>query len=334
MILPRAPVHRANGVTLVELLVVVAIVGLLLAILLPAVQQARESARSTTCRNHLHQLAVAAQHHHDARGHFPAGVEQRRFPTEPAYRGTSLFAFLLDYLEDASLAGRWDRDDPIRNTAGGPSALTATIIPVYLCPSDDIPTNPVTRGGDYYALTSYGGNGGTRSYFPSQANADGVFHTTGSAAEPDPSQRAIKLSDISDGASHTLLVGERSHADPNYESFRAGPGWTNGLASWGWWGPSGGRRAIGHVTLSSIVPINHSFPVDYSHRGQADPPITGGTEFDFHSDRRLSAFGSLHPGGANFAFADGSVRFLPDTMRLELLQAASTRAGEEKEHER
>jgi prepilin-type N-terminal cleavage/methylation domain-containing protein/prepilin-type processing-associated H-X9-DG protein len=327
--LAPGPGRIVRGVTLIELLVVVAIVGLLVALLLPAVQAARESARATTCRNHLHQLAIAALDHHEARGAFPPGVEQRHFATSPVHRGESLFVFLLPYLEDAPLADVWEHDDPMKNTIGGANARTATVVPVFLCPSDIVPTNPVAPAGLYYALTSYTGNGGTYSYQAAHAATDGLFHTTGPAAEPSIAQRPVTLADVTDGASNTLLFGERDHTDGNYETFTAAGGWTTGLTNWGWWAPSGGRRAIGHVVGSSVAPINHLFPVSFAHRQSAVPPIHSGTDFDYHSDRRLSAWGSRHPGGAHFALADGSVRLVSDDLPLHLLQSLSTRAGEE-----
>ena len=98
---------------------------------------------------------------------------------------------------------------------------TAKTLPVLVCPSEALDQNPILFQGWWCGLTSYGGNGGTRSYFPASATADGIFHTTGSAAEPNPTQRAIRLRDITDGTSKTLLLGERNHDDPNFETFAA-----------------------------------------------------------------------------------------------------------------
>lgn len=332
----RSPAHcrrsrgtRRGAFTLVELLVVIAIIGLLVALLLPAIQAAREAARRTQCLNHLHELSVACHNHHGARGTFPAGMNQAIFNSEPRYRGMSLFVYLLPYLESSSLGDMWNYDDPLENTVGGPQALSASIEPLFLCPSDVIEENPVTRNGVYYALTSYGGNGGRFSYFPDQATVDGVFHTTGPASEPEPGQAPVKIAQITDGTAHTLLLGERNHDDPNYETFVEAGFTGHDLVKWGWWAPSGARRSIGHVTLSSVVPINYGMTASYATRQLAVPPINNTGDFNYHSDRRLSAFGSRHPGGANFAFVDGSVRFLDESLPLELLQALSTRRGSE-----
>jgi prepilin-type processing-associated H-X9-DG protein len=189
--------------------------------------------------------------------------------------------------------------------------------------------DPVVRGGTTYALTSYGGNGGTWSYFPDQATTDGMFHTTGSGSEPVANQKEVRVQDIADGQSNTLLLGERNHTDPNYASFIAA-GWTGQeLANWGWWAASTGRRAIGHVTLSSAVPINFTLRFSPATGASAVPPASDSASFVYHDDRRLSAYGSNHPGTANFTFADSSSRALADTLPLDVLQALSTRAGKE-----
>ena len=162
--------------TLVELLVVMAIIGVLIAILLPAVQAAREAARRAQCANNLKQLALAAHNYHDAHGIFPPGLNQFTASSSPRFRGTSLFTFLLPYLEQGNVLAGWDYGRPLNNTRGGADAPSATVLPVFLCPSDVIEENPVVVAGRYYGMTSYGGNGGTRSYDPDLAACDGVFH--------------------------------------------------------------------------------------------------------------------------------------------------------------
>jgi prepilin-type processing-associated H-X9-DG protein len=309
-------------------LVVIAIIGILVALLLPALQAAREAGRRTQCQNNLRQLAVATLSYESTRREFPPGVEQTRFPAAPVYRGSSLFVHVLPHIEEADVQQLWDFADPLNNTVGGTGALSAAILPVVLCPSDSIEQNPVQDQGRYYALTSYGGNGGTRSYFPSVATVDGVFHTTGPASEPQPEQVVVRLKDITDGTSHTLFVGERSHIDPNFELF-ADLGWTQSLKLWGWWAPSGGRKAIGHVTMSAAAPINFQIPFTPAGGAQANPPATDAASFAHYVDLRLCSFGSNHPGGANFVLADGSYNFLADSTSREILQGLATRAGQE-----
>jgi prepilin-type processing-associated H-X9-DG protein len=328
---PRFPEPRRRwALSLVELLVVLAIVAMLAAILLPAIQASREAARRAQCGNHLRQLAVAATNHATAKGHFPSGVHQWYFNTAVSHRGIPLFAYLLPYLEEANVLVKWDYDDPMHNCDQGYQSNTAVVLPLLVCPSDDIPRNPIAMASRnwVYALTSYGGNGGSRSYFPTQATADGVFHTTGEASEPARHQQPVRPRDISDGLTKTLLFGERSHTDPNYQSFNDA-GYGDPLAEQGWWGASTSRKMIGHVTLSAYAPMNYRLPFNFANRAQKIPPADSIQDFQHYVDLRLCAYGSNHSDGANFAFADGSVRFLVETMPPDLLQAFCTRAGDE-----
>ena len=157
---------------------------------------------------------------------------------------------------------------------------------------------------------------------------DGIFHTTGPASEPNPNQRAVRLREVTDGASKTLLLGERNHNDPNFETFAA-QGWTDSLKTWVPWGPSAGRKAAGQVIMSASGPINYQIPFNAAGTANASPPANNATAFQDYADMRLTAWGSNHPSGANFATADGSVRFLADDLPIEILQALSTRAGGE-----
>lgn len=329
------PFHDARrgsrAFTLVELLIVIGILGLLIALLLPAVQAAREAARRVQCASQLRQLGLAAHQHVLAKGSFPPGVEQWYFNSAVSHRGVPLFAFLLPYLEQSSALVKWDYRDPIHNAENGEKANTAVILPLLLCPSDEISTNPIkVSGRDWvYALTSYGGNGGTRSYFPMQSTADGVFHTTGEASEPARWQRAVTPRDIADGLSNTLLFGERSHSDLNYSTFNAA-GWGEPLQEWGWWGASASRKMIGHVTLSAWAPLNYQLPFSYGERAGQTPPADSFSEFNSnYVDQRICAYGSNHPGGANMALADGSARFMPSALEWDILRRLSTRAGHE-----
>jgi len=321
--------HQRFAFTLVELLVTIALIGLLIALLLPAMQAAREAGRRTECLNHLRQLGLATVTYSDLQQRLPSGMDQSYFDLPPVHRGFSLFVYLLPYLEETQRSLQWDLADPLLNTLHGPSSKTATQPATLACPSDLLSTRPVrTNQGWYYALTSYGGNGGTRSYFPDQATTDGLFYTTGPASEPKNNQIAVRPPQITDGTSHTILLGERSHYDPKFESFGEA-GWVDRLSSWGWWAPSGGRKAIGHVTMSAHAPLNYRLPFRFEDRANVIPPVTGASSFQYYFDLRICAFGSNHPGGANFAMADGSARFVSEGLPLALLQGMCTRAGEE-----
>jgi prepilin-type processing-associated H-X9-DG protein len=286
--------------------------------LLPAVQAAREAARRVQCTNNLRQLALAAHNYHDTHETFPPGLNQFRFNADPKYRGNSLFVFLFPYLEGRNVVSGWDHGDPVNNTAGGLSARTALVIETLLCPSDLIDQNPVQTNNGYFGLTSYGGNGGTQSYYPDFATVDGIFHTTGPASLPNRDQQPVKIPTVKDGTSATLFFGERSHYDPMFDQLnvRNAPP----LAKVGIWAAIGGKRRIADVTMSAFERINYLVPLDALASG--NPP-------EYYHDRRMCAWGSSHPGGANLALVDGSVRFLAETMPLVTLRALSTRAGGE-----
>ncbi len=312
--------RRRAAFTLIELLVVIAIIAILIGLLLPAVQKVRQAAARMKCSNNLKQIALAAHNYHGVMERFPPGVNQLVFATQPRFRGVTLFVYLAPYLEQDNLTRDWNLSDPLVNTqlpAPGPQAKTATIVSVLLCPSDPIQENPINSGSNrWYSLTSYGGNGGTRSYDPSVATNDGVFHVIGPGSQTAPNGASIRMADITDGLSNTALFGERSHRDPNLDAAAAvvvpPPGFfINPMGKIGWWANSGGRLAAGDVTMSAFAPINYRVP--------ANPP-TDYASFQPIYDLRVCSFGSEHSGGANFALGDGAVRFVRDSLAPEMLR--------------
>ena len=111
------------------------------------------------------------------------------------------------------------------------------------------------------------------------------------------------MSDVIDGTTCTLLFGERSHVDRGYDLL-AEQGWDQTIGDYGWWHTAGGL-ALADITATTLAPMNYLVPEG-----------TSPSQAEFESEymcRRVCSFGSLHPGGANFAMADGSVRFLPNT---------------------
>ena len=315
-----------GGFTLIELLVVIAIIGILIALLLPAVQRVREAANRTQCANNLKQLALAAHNYHGVNERFSPGVNQLLFGAAPRFRGVTLFVYLAPFMEQDNLTKDWNLTDPLVNTqlpAPGPTAKTATKVPILLCPSDVISgPNPVDSGSNrWYALTSYGGNGGSRSYDPASATNDGIFFVIGPGSETAPNGQAVRVADVTDGLSNTALFGERSHVDPNNDAVApaimpSSGQFINTMGQIGWWANSGGRLAAGDVTMSAFAPLNYRVP--------ADPPTTYDAYFPLY-EKRVNAFGSQHPGGANFALSDGSVRFVQDGIDMANLRRLCVR---------
>jgi prepilin-type N-terminal cleavage/methylation domain-containing protein/prepilin-type processing-associated H-X9-DG protein len=327
-----------RGFTLVELLVVIAIIGILVALLLPAVQAAREAARRVQCINNLKQIALAAHNYHDAVGSFPPGILlSQYYPHRGHYRGANLFVFLLPYLEQENLYRQWDFSDPNRNFDGAVASRAAKG-PDLLCPSEPESDNPLyyssrltgSSRDRYINVTSYGGNAGTRSYHPASGflTTDGVFFMAGPGSQPEPNQQPVRLADVTDGSSNTLLFGERSRWDPNYNTFAA-QGWDWAFRYYGNWAATS-SLGVAHVTLSSYSPINYRLPFRYDDRAGASPPANSAADFKYYIDLRVCAFGSNHPGGANLAMCDGSVRFFSETIPLITLRALSTREGGER----
>jgi len=324
--------QQRRAFTLIELLVVMAIIAILIGLLLPAVQKVREAALRLKCQNNLKQLALAAHNYHDVYQCFPPGYD-----VSGPGKQTSLFVELLPFVEQDNVYKRWDFSNPAANQAGGPSAPAATVIPVYVCPMDPIGNNPQNRGnGNWAAMTSYAGNGGTRTMMPADATDDGIFLQTTAG------NGRIRFGQITDGTSNTLFFGERVHADPNWDSFLIAPFLPPPtdppfapIGTYGVWAPTG-KYGIADVSLSAQVTINYMQPFGYQPP-QAIPPAPPpppvpipwpGFQHPYY-ENRLAAYGSRHPGGANFALADGSVRFISQSLPLATLQALSTRAGGE-----
>jgi prepilin-type processing-associated H-X9-DG protein len=270
--------------------------------------------------NNLKQIGLAAHNYESSHRVFPPGQMKISYPTQPRFRGVSLFVNLLPYMEQQPLYNFWNFSDPLANTEGT-TANSATVLSVLLCPADIIPENPVGSSGRWYAIASYGGNGGSQSHPPAKLTSDGVFHATGPAA---PGFSQVRIASVTDGLSNTLLFGERNHVDPNYDGF-AQAGWTiEPMWQWGWWAAGGGNYGLSDVTMSTLASINYKIGF-----GPNSGTVSSSDDFAPYDALRVCSFGSQHPGGANFAMGDGSVRFLKDGTARNVLRALGTRAGGE-----
>jgi prepilin-type processing-associated H-X9-DG protein/prepilin-type N-terminal cleavage/methylation domain-containing protein len=285
-----------QGFALVELLVTVGVIAILVGLLLPAVQNVRAAAARAKCQNNLKQLGLALHNYHDTAGVLPPGLsvlaDRGRYP----YLGWP--ARVLPQIEQDQL---WRSvqvafaTDPAPLTFYGHAphlALLGTPVALFVCPSDGRLPGPVAVGGNPIAFTSYLGVEGT-----DQFRKDGMLYLDSS----------IRLTQATDGTSQTLLVGER----PPSADFDLG-----------WWYRGWGQAQDGSAEmLLGASELNISRPRCIQGLYQFGPGRIDNLCDLFH-------FWSLHPGGANFLFADGSVCFLSYSAR-DILPALATRAGGE-----
>ncbi len=303
--------RRRKAFTLVELLVVIAIIGILIGMLLPAVQQVREAARRTACVNNLKQIALATLNYESARMRLPPGLQNtfsnKRVPDDHKTGVFSWGTFLLPYLEQNSIfdvldpqAGRLD--ERVSSPTDGPAVVEAltTPLPMFRCPSDDTEdvserTIPGVQGG--LALSNYVANNGSgRSMW--QSIDETVDNKTVTGAFNGLS--GIKLSDFLDGTSNCALFGERrfNNGPINAAIPQAIQDKIPGAAN------IYGAKGYGH---------NEGSGSEVKNFGIADVSFCGSCYINDYNDfEKIKGASSDHPGGAQFAFADGSVHFVPE----------------------
>lgn len=281
--------------TLTELLVVIGIIATVLALLLPAIQKIRAAADRLRCANNLKQIGLALHLYHNDHRALPPGITSHG-PGERLPRVTWLNR-LLPYIEQDALWRQTEaayRLDPIPFN-NPPHTGFATVVRLFTCPSDERVTRPQpTRNQRVAALTSYVGVVGTNLF-----ERDGTLYV----------DSRTSLSAIHDGTSNTLLVGERP---PSFDFW------------YGWWYAGFGQFGSGSPDmLLGVRELNHVAEAFYCGRG---PHHFRSGNPDDQCD--YWHFWSMHPGGANFLFGDGSVRFLHYSAD-GIMPALSTRAGGE-----
>lgn len=285
-----------RGFTLIELLVVIAIIAVLVALVLPAVQQAREAARRTQCKNNLKQIGLAIHNFEEMHNKLPPGADFR--PASGIRRG-SIFIYLLPMLEQSALYGAYDLSQMnIDNTVFPSGELVAgTVIPSLTCPSDSHPSHYSDRAAHNYAAS----RGPTEVWDNATCSCSHPWSALQMAPIDDPWQFAGPFTrvgtpagfrDIVDGLSNTIFVGEVRPSCSEH-------------AQNGWAGSNNGN---GYCT--TLIPINYD-SCDPDHPDACHRPCNWNTEVGFKSS---------HVGGTQCLLGDGSVRFLSEKIDHQLYQ--------------
>jgi prepilin-type N-terminal cleavage/methylation domain-containing protein/prepilin-type processing-associated H-X9-DG protein len=331
---------KRQGFTLVELLVVIAIIGVLVALLLPAVQAAREAARRTQCNNQLKQLAIAFHNYHDVHQTFPRYVTQMGFPVTPpaltntgVWEGFSAHTMVLPFIEQGPL---YDQIETLKKSATNIDQLKwhnayynnvrRVRIKTFMCPSDQSRSGADTGNSSYAVCEgcSFGWDG-------NNANNNGVF------GRDNTMERNIAA--ILDGTSNTILASEHLMGDHDNARYRPGDviraqAWSAPQRHY----PSGIPPVLydaNAVTNYGVQCSNNTALANQHSHGGRDwmSGLPAQTVFNtmappnwkYPSCQECSGCGwmdsagifparSRHPGGANHAMADGSVRFITDTI--------------------
>jgi prepilin-type N-terminal cleavage/methylation domain-containing protein len=295
-----------RGFTLIELLVVIAIIAVLIALLLPAVQQAREAARRTQCKNNLKQMGLAFHNYHDTFGTFPIGVLiQKTADTDGNWNWT---AMILPQLEQGNAyqrlgVGTSTLNDAIADTVNRLPILQ-TPLPVYRCPSDTAPDRndfyPIL--GQTLATSNYVGSNGPYSYRPQLGNTNIASNPTVTGWNsgmltggivvpkdgPAPGTIVRRMSSVVDGTSNTILVGERA--------------WQIGLSDY--------KAAVQFGNLSAKGADGSD------NKGYVCSLGTGWVHINSapSGTQHRRGFSSHHTGGVQFLLVDGSVHFISENI--------------------
>jgi prepilin-type N-terminal cleavage/methylation domain-containing protein/prepilin-type processing-associated H-X9-DG protein len=305
----RLSLRRHRGFTLIELLVVISIIAILIGLLLPAVQKVREAAARMKCANNAKQLGLGVHLYHDAFTKLPPGAQGSVAPIPATANngsnvaGTSWLVFILPMVEQQNLYNQYN----FGTSYSGNFAVGSFQVPLHVCPSG---AKQVSGNGaevyngvpnfttHYYGIMGPGtgtgypvANPGTNSAFSNPPNAGMLIHFDTVMSI----RGVVTLSDVTDGASNTVMIGERSQNEPaGVNSYRS---WIRG--------DSGGSGA----TKNIANPLNATY---YTANNFND-----------------ISMGSNHIGGANFAMGDGSVRFITQLVDLPTLVALSSINGKE-----
>ncbi len=288
------------GFTLIELLVVIAIIAVLIALLLPAVQQAREAARRTQCKNNLKQIGLAMHNYHDVFLCLPVGAYDCCWGTWQVE--------ILPYIDQATAYSLYVKDRkygvPIDDSRYGHAVnlpITTRRFVAYTCPSDS-PQKPIANITSHNYAVNYGNTG-----LGQQANLNGVIF----GGAPFRYRGVYALSEITDGTSNTIMMGE----------VRQGVG--SDLRGFGWWGDASGFET--YLAPNSLQP-DVIYTTVYCNNVPANPPCIGtptATQPSMYGSR------SRHTGGVHAALCDGTVKFVSENIDLNTWRGLGTAKGGE-----
>ncbi|MEW4490506.1 DUF1559 domain-containing protein [Thalassoglobus sp. JC818] len=309
---------RSRGFTLIELLVVIAIIAILIALLLPAVQQAREAARRTQCKNNLKQLGLAMHNYHDTIGCLPPGAGGNRF---------SPHAHILPYIDQAPLFQTIDFNVlPTHANNAGPFAVN---LPAFRCPSDP-DSLPQDAGGrnNYWTNNGTGVLNGYPSSDSSNPNfgmpiPNGVFFNSS----------RTKFRDIVDGASNTAMMAEKMLGDgsngistPQTDTYQPGTYPSNADEAYQFCLDVDvddlSMQGVSNIGVPWILADN-----DATYYYHSQPP--NGRSCRYPPGRMAAAANSRHIGGVHVLLCDGSARFVSSSIDLGVWRAIGTRNGNE-----
>ena len=312
---------KFRGFTLIELLVVIAIIGTLVALLLPAVQAARESARRTQCASNLRQIGVGLQSFHDAKGYFPSaylsqpgGAMGDVDDAGDAGPGWTCLFQILPYMEGDNTRQSFNLNLPCWATANAGPARA--VVPTYLCPSvadysrtylvkDSMGVTLAELSRAHYVFSSGQGEVWDEPQTDLRSLADGVFFRNS----------RIRIKDITDGTSNTVFAGEQT-------PFHSNSTWV-GIVP-------GSQTCPNYANFSAAVPCDGAAPQINVHSGPGAPDegliiIHAPNDPIGFVDEMFSE----HPGGANVLYGDGSVQFVSELINQQLWAAMASRAGNE-----
>jgi len=319
--------NRRQAFTLIELLVVIAIIAILIGLLLPAVQKVRDAAARMQCQNHLKQIGLALHNHHDSRGVFPPGASADKAPwrnggTADDNWGSSWMVHVLPYAEQDNIYRQWQfYGQSGWQNANDNALIKGSPVKIYRCPSTVLPaTNPY--------MTTRAGSGGVGSFYTSYVAIGGSYidtgvRTFGTNIYSDQGCMAgntqYKMTDITDGTSNTIMVGEQSnHLRDANNQILLGNDYGGGPVSITSQGPDGWIQGcvLNVPTGNSGSPdrVYNVAVIRYQINQIGMVKTGGGTTDNVGNNIPLS---SNHTGGCNLLFADGGVRFWPNTTPLQ-----------------